>query len=231
MYNEDPYKIEECLRKFDNIIRKIYKYKFIAVQINKDIDKLHLFIEDINDAKSQFRKQADDSPSYKREVLHRDINNKIKLFEETLLSFDDEYSKIKLLEVPREDKWRLFINSFSDPSCSGLGSCDHCNKKMYPQRTIYLRSWLNIYLNNKRSINDGLSVIPTLYWVAAETAKEYKLGEYHKSQCKLNESITNCKCDIAYLIRAMYYDVEDETVVCSLGDQIIPEYNKMKNKK
>lgn len=66
-------------------------------------------------------------------------------------------------------------------------------------------------------------------WYSVNTAKKYKLGDYHQSKCDEGESVTTCNYDFACILRAMYYATEDETVE-SL-DQIIPIFSKMKRSK
>lgn len=122
--------------------------------------------------------------------------------------------------------WRDYINR-DRTGC--LGDCEHCNKKMYPARTVYLKSWIHTYLNNKEDVDNGNAIMPKLFWIAADTAKEFNVGEYHRSKCYSKETITECRCKLACVIRAMY-NVSETDIIPSL-DQIIPVFNRMSSLK
>lgn len=161
------------------------------------------------------------------ELITKDIiwaNQELRHFE-NLLNITDSFYNIPILVIPAEVHWNNFLNK-DRSGCSGITSCDNCLKEMYAHRTGYLKSWITVYLKNEKEINQGKVIIPKLYWRAADWAKEFNICDYHKDHCKSGISISGCNCNIARLLRAMYYATE-ETCVESL-DQIIPLYSNMK---
>lgn len=138
--------------------------------------------------------------------------------------YSSENTKPTLI-VPAQAQWDEFLSKDHYGGCSGLGSCEYCNKKMYPLRTGYLKSWIRIYLKNKQDIDAGNVQMPRLQWCAADYANKFIVKEYHQQHCNQNKSITVCDCDIACLLRAMYHITDDDTLH-SL-DQIIPVFRKM----
>lgn len=168
----------------------------------------------------------DSSNSHKHllEMISSDfkwIRNGLDHFEKLMKVNSNIFYDQPILEIPAQKFWNTYLQRESE--C--FGDCDHCNKMMYPHRTGYLKSWLNIYIKNQEQIKHG-KVIPKLKWLATESAKEFKLGDYHWRRCDSKESVKKCPCDIACLLRAMYY-ASDDLVVKSL-DQILPVYLKMK---
>lgn len=130
-----------------------------------------------------------------------------------------------MIIVPESSNWEQFLISNDGSACSGLGSCDHCNKKMYPKRAKYLKSWMHVYAQNKSAIKNADVVMPRLQWVAAETAEQFNLGDFHKTKCKLGNSIRDCDCDTALLFRTMYYNPKDSDIEPSLNI-IYPVFSK-----
>lgn len=149
------------------------------------------------------------------------ITNKLHYFEKLMDIRSESFYHLAILKIPAEKYWNEYLGK--ETEC--FGDCDHCNKMMYPHRTGYLKSWLNVYIKNKEQIN-RTKIIPKLRWHATLSAKNFALGDYHKEHCDSQESVKKCTCDIACLLRAMYF-AQDDSIVKSL-DQIIPLYLKMK---
>src|SRR5687768_12559249 len=82
-----------------------------------------------------------------------------------------------------------------DSMCSGIGSCEFCNKKLFPLRSKYLKAYINLYKNNKEKC-------PKLIWACTDSAKEWKLGDFHKNKCDHGDMINVCKCSLAEFIRS-----------------------------
>ena len=133
-----------------------------------------------------------------------------------------------MLIVPGYDKWEQFLISCDDSACSGLGSCDHCNKKMYPHRGKYLKSYMYTYTQNKTEIKNGTIVMPKLHWIAADTAKEFNLEEFHRNKCQSQNTIKSCDCDTALLFRTMYYDVNDVELSLDMIYAVYLKFNRHK---
>jgi hypothetical protein len=115
-----------------------------------------------------------------------------------------------MIEIPSEDDYRIFCesNASYNSSCSGVGSCDHCNKKMYPIRGKYLKEYVRIYKQNK----DNLDSMPKLFWVASESAQEFKLGDFHKQKCNLGKPVSECTCELSCFMKTCFNNVnEDDT--------------------
>lgn len=128
--------------------------------------------------------------------------------------------------IPLEETWLEFLNNSHDSACSGLGSCESCKRKMYPLRQKYLKSWMRTFIEHEPEIRAGRVTIHKLMWVASDTAKEFKLGEFHKTKCETLHSVTNCACSTALLLRTMYGpQITDDDVRVSV-DIIYPLYKK-----
>lgn len=115
-------------------------------------------------------------------------------------------------------------NSF----CSGIGSCDHCNKKLYSRRSKYLKAYVNLYkLSSGKECNS-----PKLIWICADTAKEWNLADFHQNKCTSGKMIDQCDCLLADFIRVAYDsdDYNENSTVKSFGDQIYPILKKILGK-
>jgi hypothetical protein len=152
------------------------------------------------------------------------ITNELLHFERLMNVHSENFYYQSILKIPAEKYWCDYLAK--EREC--FGDCDHCNKQMYPHRTGYLKSWLNVYIKNEEQIKCG-KIIPKLWWHATMSAKEFTLGDFHRERCDSQVSVKKCQCDIACLLRAMYFAC-DKLIVKSL-DQIIPLYSKMKKQR
>lgn len=128
----------------------------------------------------------------------------------------------KELVVPQRIQWIEYIESCSDRGCSGINDCDECQKRMYASRTKYVKSWISVYVSNRREIREGRARIEKLLWKRANMAKEFNLGDFHREKCNTDQDVAICNCETASLFRAMCYDpVADNATMYSL-DRIYP---------
>lgn len=123
--------------------------------------------------------------------------------------------------VPKEEEWRQFLIQLDDGACSGLGSCDHCNRKMYPKRSQYLKSWIVTYIKHKKEAE-----MPKLFWIASDNAKMFNLGEFHREKCSSNDNVQTCTCEVAQFFRSLYNHPTDDQNKPSL-DQIVSVFLKL----
>lgn len=114
--------------------------------------------------------------------------------------------------------------------CSGVGSCDYCNKRLYPKRTVYLKLYVRLYKQVRNTPNKDLC--PPLNWFYVETASKCKAGEFHREKCSLvnNEDepydVADCPCALADFMRTAY-GADDTTKLRSFKDQIYPIFVKI----
>lgn len=128
--------------------------------------------------------------------------------------------------IDRHNSW--------ESACSGVGSCDYCNKRLYPKRTEYLKKYIGLYKLARHIERKDLC--PRLYWYHAETASKCYAGEFHREKCKLVRSVergddspydvAHCPCALADFMRAAY-DADDMTKLRSFADQIYPIFVKI----
>lgn len=136
--------------------------------------------------------------------------------------------EISRLSIPNESKWINKINNHD--GCST--ACDHCNKKMYPTRQKYLQSWLKIYIANEQRIIDGLRSqckIDALIWMSTHNAPSLKIGVFHKLYCNTGTLTSECKCNIAWLLRSLYNNINEDDVVYNI-EMIYNAYKNLKEK-
>jgi hypothetical protein len=121
-----------------------------------------------------------------------------------------------------EDRYLEYLDTHSRymSSCSGVGSCEDCNKKMYPLRTKYLKAYINLYKHNKE-------LCPRLHWASSDTALICNLNDFHTEKCQTAQSINECSCILSDFIRIAYPDYESFTEITSFRDQIYPVFKKM----
>jgi uncharacterized protein YcsI (UPF0317 family) len=140
-----------------------------------------------------------------------------------------------------EEKYLDFQENHAEynSSCSGIGSCEFCNKKLYPMRTKYLKAYINLFKSNKNncplagltwlgmSERSFLPKSPKLIWTCADTARKWILGDFHKSKCNTGKTIINCDCLLADFIRIAYDEHNENSIAPSFGDQIYPIFKKI----
>jgi hypothetical protein len=130
-----------------------------------------------------------------------------------------------MLAVPEYEEWVNFTVR-DDHGCGGIGNCKFCNKKMYPKRGVYLKSWMITYSNNIKAIREGSVKMPKLLWLSSDTATLNNIIDFHKTKCNTNICITDCDCETAFLLKSLYSDPDEGYNKPSFIDIIYPTYLK-----
>lgn len=121
-------------------------------------------------------------------------------------------------------------NASYNSNCSGVGSCEECNSKMYPLRTKYLKAFINVFYESLCDCDESYEY-PKFCWVSSENAKEFIIGDFHKEKCSSGQPISTCECLLAKFFKFCYGKDVKETDIKKSLDIIYQVFNKPPNKK
>lgn len=114
----------------------------------------------------------------------------------------------------------LDIHSRYESFCSGVGSCEDCDKEMYPLRRKYIKAYIMLYKSNKE-------LCSKINWCETDVGTNCNLHDFHKQHCNNDMYIATCSCELANFIRTACHEYSETATLKSFHSQIYPIFKKI----